>query len=65
MNVKLILYIIFVPFVMYALDGLNINFIFKKNKVVQARIIYIMIGLIITYLLVNFVMDFYDISRII
>ena len=65
MNVKLILYIIFVPFVMYVLDGLNINFLFKKNKVVQARIIYIMIGLIITYLLVNFVMDFYDISRII
>lgn len=65
MNVKLILYILVLPFVMYALDGVNINFIFKKNKVLQARILYIMIGLIITYLLVGFIYDFYDVSKII
>lgn len=65
MNVKVILYILVLPLVMYALDGVNINFIFKKNKVVQARILYIMLGLIITYLLVSFIYDFYDVSKII
>lgn len=65
MNIKLILYIIFIPFVMYALDGVNINSLFKKNKIVQARILYIMIGLVLAYLLVNFVLDFYDVSKII
>jgi len=65
MNVKFLLYLITIPFVMYALDSLNINHLFKKNKVLQARILYIIIGLIITYLLVNFMYDFYDVSKII
>ena len=65
MNVKFLLYLITIPFVMYALDSLNINYLFKKNKVLQARILYIIMGLIITYLLVNFMYDFYDVSKII
>ena len=64
MNVKLLLYIFVVPFVMYALDGVNINSIFKKNKVLQARILYIMIIFALSYLLVNFIFDFYDVSKI-
>ena len=65
MNVKFLLYLITIPFVMYALDSLNINHLFKKNKVLQARILYIIIGLVLTYLLVNFMYDFYDVSKII
>ena len=64
MNVKLLLYIFVIPFVMYALDGININSIFKKNKVVQARILYVMIIFALSYLLVNFIFDFYDVSKI-
>ena len=59
MNVKLLLYIFIIPFVMYALDGVNINSIFKKNKVMQARILYLMIIFALSYLLVNFIFDFY------
>ena len=43
----------------YALDSVNINFIFKKNKILQARILYIMIVFIISYLFVNFLYDIY------
>ncbi|MBE6153353.1 MAG: DUF1146 domain-containing protein [Firmicutes bacterium] len=64
MNVKLLLYILVIPFVMYALDGVNINSIFKKNKVIQARILYLMIIFALSYLLVNFIFDFYDVSKI-
>lgn len=64
MNVKLILYILITPFVMYALDGININHLFKKNKIFQARIIYIMICIALSYLVVNFMYDFYEVSRI-
>lgn len=40
------------------MDGLNINSIFKKNKIVQARVFYIILVFIITYLLANFLYDF-------
>lgn len=63
MNFKLILYIVFTPIVMWSLESLNLNF--KKNKILQARILYLMLGLCISYLLVNFIYDFYNISKII
>ena len=65
MNVKAILYLLVTPFTIYCLDSLNINHLFKKNKIVQARIIYLMIGVALSYLVVNFLYDFYDVSRII
>lgn len=58
MNVKLLLYIFIVPFTMWAISGLNINHLFKKNAIMQARIIYVILAFIISYLLVNFIMDF-------
>lgn len=64
MNFKLILYILITPFVMYCLDSLNINHLFKKNKIVQARIIYIMMCFALSYLVVNFICDFYEVSQI-
>lgn len=64
MNVKFLLYILVLPFVIYALDSVNINSIFKKNKIIQARILYVMIIFVLSYLLVNFLYDFYDVSKI-
>lgn len=64
MQIKACLYIIFIPLTILALDGININFIFKKNKVYQARIIYIMIAFIMSYMIVNFFYDFYISFRI-
>lgn len=59
MNTKIFLYIIILPLVIYALEGININNIFKKNKFNQIRILYILVSLSISYLVVNFIYDFY------
>lgn len=55
---KLILYLMVLPLTVWAIDSLNISGIFKKNKVLQARIFYIMLVLIISYLLAEFFYDF-------
>ena len=44
--------------VIWSMDGVNINTFFKKGKIVQARVFYIIIALVLTYLLANFIYDF-------
>lgn len=56
--IKIILYIIFLFLVMWAMDGLNLNKLFKQSRVYQARIIYILISISISYLVTNFMYDF-------
>lgn len=65
MGIKALLYIFVTPIVIWALDGVNINSIFKKNKIYQASILYIMICLSLSYLVVNFFMDFFNYTKII
>ncbi len=64
MNIKIILYIVIVPLTIYALDGVNINNIFKKNRVIQARLFYLMLTLGLSYLTVNFLYDFFTYTKI-
>ncbi|MBQ9181585.1 MAG: DUF1146 domain-containing protein [Bacilli bacterium] len=64
MNIKTILYLLSVPFVIYILDSVRINDIFKKNKIVQARLLYLSLCLCLSYLLVNFFYDFFMNSKI-
>lgn len=59
MNIKIILYIIMVPLSIWALDSLNIENKFKKNRYYQSRLLYLMISLSLSYLVVNFFYDFY------
>ena len=58
MSIKLILYIINVPLAIWALDSININGVFKVNKVLQARILYLLISFSLAYLFTNFLYDF-------
>ena len=55
---RFLLYIIILPSVIWAVDGININSIFKRNRIYQARVIYIIIIFALTYLTVNFMYDF-------
>jgi uncharacterized integral membrane protein (TIGR02327 family) len=64
MSVKLILYLVITPFVIWALNGLNINNVFKKNRINEARILYLMITISLSYLVVNFLFDFFEVSKI-
>ncbi|MGM9875810.1 MAG: DUF1146 family protein [Bacilli bacterium] len=56
--VKFLLYLFVLPLVIYAMDSININNIFKKNKIVQAKIFYILLVFGLSYLVCNFVYDF-------
>ena len=59
MTIKTILYLIILPFSILALDSINIENKFKKNKYYQARILYLFLSVALTYLVVNFFYDFY------
>ena len=55
---NLLLYVLVLIMVIWSMDGININHIFKKNKIFQARVFYIMIVFSITYLVANFMLSF-------
>ena len=56
--VKYAVYLLSTIIVIWSMDGININSIFKKGKIVQARVFYIVLALVLTYLLANFIYDF-------
>ncbi len=60
---KIILYIVIFPIITWSIDSININQIFKKNKIIQARIFYIALIFSISYLVVNFIYDFVVITN--
>lgn len=63
MGVKFFIYVVVSPIVIYSMDSLNINQIFKKNKVNQARVFYLLITLALIYLITNFTYDFFVYSK--
>lgn len=64
MKAKAFLYVSIFIIVIYSMDGLNINRIFKQGRVLQARLFYMMIALSLTYLVTNFIWDFSLASKI-
>lgn len=59
MHVRTILYIVIVPLSLFAFESLNLNRFFKQNRVWQARLLYLFLSLGLSYLVVNFFMDFF------
>lgn len=59
---KSFLYIIFTFISIWALDSININGIFKKNKIIPARVLYLLLSISLAYLTVNFLYDFVSYS---
>ena len=57
--VRIILYVFFVPLSIWTLECININNLFKKNRYYQARLLYLLLALALSYLVVNFLMDFF------
>lgn len=57
--IKAILYILIFPFTIWVMEGLELNKFFKQSRVLQARIVYLMIAMSISYLVVNFFYDFF------
>lgn len=65
MNIKMLLYIIMTPTSIWIISSMNLEKIFKKNKTMQIIMFYVFVSLGITYLVVNYMYDFYEVSRII
>ncbi len=64
MNYKLYLYVIMTLLSTYTLSGINFDKFMKKNKIIEARILVIIISFIFGYILTNFISDFINIARI-
>lgn len=64
MTGKFFLYILVTILVIWSLDAVNINQIFKKNRIVQARVFYFMLALSMIYLVTNFLYDIFSSVRI-
>ena len=53
-----LIYLIMLVIVIWSMEGLNINGIFKKNRTYQARTFYIIIVLSLTYMSSSFIISF-------
>lgn len=64
MKGKFFLYVLVTLLVIWAMDSVNINKIFKKNKILQARIFYFLLGIALIYLITNFLIDIFTSLKI-
>lgn len=64
MSGKFFLYVAVTILVIWSLDSVNINQIFKKNKIIQARVFYFLLGISMIYLVTNFIMDLFTSGKI-
>ena len=65
MNIITILYILILPITIWVISSMKLDHLFKKNQTTQIVIFYVFISLGLSYLVVNFIYDFYEVSRII
>ena len=65
MSGKFFLYCIVTILVIWTMDSVNINAIFKKNRVVQATIFYFLMDLSMIYLVTNFIWDLFTSTKLI
>ena len=61
---KFFVYVAVTILVIWAMDSVNINGIFKKNKIIQARVFYFLLGLSMIYLITSFIMDLFTSVKI-
>ena len=63
--IKFILYLLVIPIVVWSVDSVNINGIFKKGQsnYYQARVMYMLIISGMSYLVVSFINDFLGVFK--
>lgn len=65
MSAKFFLYVFSTIIVIYSMDSININQIFKKNKIMQAKIFYFIMALCIIELLTSFLYNLFEATKFI
>ena len=63
--IKITLYAILFPLTIWSMEGLDLNRFFKQSRITQARIMYLMIAMSISFLVVNFLYDFFMYCKIV
>lgn len=63
MLLKAILYILFTFLAIWAIGSINFNNLFKKNSYYSSRVLYFMCSMGLSYLVVNFLYDFFTYSN--
>jgi uncharacterized integral membrane protein (TIGR02327 family) len=56
--IKIYLYLLTIPLSMWTLEAININGLFKKNRVLQIKVLFVMLSLSLAYLFTSFLYDF-------
>ena len=56
--IKVTLYVLTLIMSIWAMEGLDLNRFFKQSRIYQARLIYLMLAMSISYLVTNFMYDF-------
>ncbi len=59
MTIKAILYCVIVPIVIWAINSINFNHVFKKNQYYASRVFFLLLTISLSYLTVNFFYDFF------
>lgn len=62
---KGLIYILVTIITIWAMSAINFEKFLKKNKIYEARFLYMLIGMSISYLVVNFLYDFFINSKFI
>lgn len=55
---KVALYIVTLPIVIWALEAIKIEQVFKQGRVLQIRVAFLILSFSFDYLVVNFLYDF-------
>jgi len=58
MDYKIYIYVISIFISAFAISGINFNNVFRKNKVVEARILVLLLSLALGYLVGSLVISF-------
>lgn len=65
MSAKFFLYLFSSVIVIYSMDSININQIFKKNKILQAKILYFLLAICMIELLTSFLYNLFEATKFI
>ena len=65
MNAKVYIYMVTTLLSAYTLTGINFNKIWNSKKSIEAKIFVILLSLIMSYLITNFITDFLSSSKMV
>lgn len=65
MSVKVYIYLLVSIFVFFGIESININGIFKKNKIWQARVFYFLLTICMIQIVSTFIFDIYEAIRMV